>query len=114
MPGITARKPVAVSLTILILTALKPALLIAIKGSVPGSDGGWVRITDAEKTPTPEGLPFPAATASDAAADNAADDAAPAEDKNEDASAAEENTASDDAGGKEENTASDGAGDGDA
>ena len=69
--------------------------LIAIKGSVPGSDGGWVRITDAEKTAAPEGLPFPAATASDAAADNAADDAAPAEEKaNSDTDA----KASDDAG----------------
>jgi len=85
--------------------------LIAIKGSVPGSDGGWVRITDAEKIPAPEGLPFPAATASDAAADNAVENAAPAEDTNEDAKAP---AASEGAGVKEENTASDDAGDGGA
>jgi large subunit ribosomal protein L3 len=85
--------------------------LIAIKGSVPGSDGGWVRITDAEKIPAPEGLPFPAATASDAAADNAVENAAPAEDTNEDAKAP---AASEDAGVKEKNTASDDAGDGGA
>jgi large subunit ribosomal protein L3 len=88
--------------------------LIAIKGSVPGSDGGWVRITDAEKIAAPDDLPFPAATASDAAENGAVEDAAPADDTNDDSSAPEENTASDDAGGKEENTASDDAGDGDA
>jgi len=72
--------------------------LIAIKGSVPGSDGGWVRITDAEKTAAPKGIPFPAATASDAAANDVAEDAAPADDTNDQSSATEENTASDDAG----------------
>jgi hypothetical protein len=56
-------------------------------------------------------LPFPAATASDAAANNAVENAAPAEDTNEDAKAP---AASEGAGVKEENTASDDAGDGGA
>src|SRR6185369_11465110 len=34
--------------------------LILIKGSVPGSDGGWVLIRDAVKQPKPKDLPFPA------------------------------------------------------
>ena len=36
--------------------------LIVVRGAVPGSAGGWVRVTDAVKTAAPEGLPFPAAT----------------------------------------------------
>ena len=36
--------------------------LIIVRGAVPGSAGGWVRVTDAVKTAAPEGLPFPAAT----------------------------------------------------
>jgi large subunit ribosomal protein L3 len=35
--------------------------LLMIKGSVPGSPGGYVRITDAVKRRVPENLPFPAA-----------------------------------------------------
>src|SRR3954471_11406509 len=35
--------------------------LILIKGSVPGSDNGWVLIRDAVKRKAPDGLPFPAA-----------------------------------------------------
>ena len=35
--------------------------LILIKGSVPGSENGWVLIRDAVKRKTPDGLPFPAA-----------------------------------------------------
>jgi len=35
--------------------------LILIKGSVPGSEGGWVLISDAVKRKLPEGVPFPAA-----------------------------------------------------
>ena len=42
--------------------------LILIKGSVPGSENGWVLIRDAVKRRTPEGLPFPAALRSEAAA----------------------------------------------
>lgn len=34
--------------------------LILLKGAVPGSDGGWVRVRDAVKKKAPEGLPFPA------------------------------------------------------
>ena len=35
--------------------------LIMIKGSVPGSKGGWVTVKDAVKKKAPEGLPLPAA-----------------------------------------------------
>jgi large subunit ribosomal protein L3 len=35
--------------------------LIFIKGSVPGSDNGWVMVRDAVKTAMPKDLPFPAA-----------------------------------------------------
>jgi len=35
--------------------------LIMVKGSVPGSDGGWVLIRDAVKQSKPKDLPFPAA-----------------------------------------------------
>jgi large subunit ribosomal protein L3 len=35
--------------------------VLMIKGSVPGSPGGYVRITDAVKRRMPENLPFPAA-----------------------------------------------------
>lgn len=57
--------------------------LILVKGSVPGSKGGWVTVRDAIKRAAPEGLPFPAALLSDAAdapAEEApAEEAAPAE-----------------------------------
>ena len=36
--------------------------LILIKGAVPGSEGGYVLISDAKKKPNQENLPFPAAT----------------------------------------------------
>jgi large subunit ribosomal protein L3 len=35
--------------------------LLLIRGSVPGSEGGWVLIKDAVKRRAPEALPFPAA-----------------------------------------------------
>lgn len=35
--------------------------LILVKGSVPGSKGGWVLVRDAVKRAAPEDLPFPAA-----------------------------------------------------
>src|SRR5712672_3052029 len=57
--------------------------LLMIKGSVPGSEGGWVLIKDAVKRKSPEGLPFPAALRSDA-------DAAPTEAAEEAAEAPEE------------------------
>ncbi len=34
--------------------------LILVKGSVPGSKGGWVLVKDAVKRVAPEGVPFPA------------------------------------------------------
>jgi large subunit ribosomal protein L3 len=36
--------------------------LIFVKGSVPGSENGWLLVRDAVKLPAPEGLPFPGAT----------------------------------------------------
>ncbi|MGE0259138.1 MAG: 50S ribosomal protein L3 [Alphaproteobacteria bacterium] len=61
--------------------------LILIKGSVPGSENGWVLIKDAVKRKAPDGLPFPAALRGEGAendgdaADASAvrDDAAPGE-----------------------------------
>ena len=35
--------------------------LLLIKGSVPGSQGGWVLVRDSVKRKLPEGVPFPAA-----------------------------------------------------
>ncbi len=48
--------------------------LILVKGSVPGSDNGWVLIRDAVKRKTPDGLPFPAALRSGTADDDEASD----------------------------------------
>jgi large subunit ribosomal protein L3 len=42
--------------------------LVFIKGAVPGSKGGWVTVKDAVKKKLPDGVPFPAALKSDAAA----------------------------------------------
>ncbi|MFN3075723.1 MAG: 50S ribosomal protein L3 [Alphaproteobacteria bacterium] len=42
--------------------------LILIKGSVPGSDGGWVLVSDAVKRRLPEGVPMPAGLRTGAAA----------------------------------------------
>ncbi len=42
--------------------------LIMVKGAVPGSKGGWVTIKDAVKRKLPDGVPFPAALKSAAAA----------------------------------------------
>src|SRR5262249_48668916 len=39
--------------------------VLMIKGSVPGSEGGWVLIKDAAKRKAPDGLPFPAALRGD-------------------------------------------------
>jgi large subunit ribosomal protein L3 len=46
--------------------------VLMIRGSVPGSEGGWVLIKDAAKRRAPEGLPFPAALRGDAAAEASA------------------------------------------
>ena len=35
--------------------------VLFIKGAVPGSVGGWVRVSDAAKRKLPEGVPYPAA-----------------------------------------------------
>jgi large subunit ribosomal protein L3 len=35
--------------------------LLFVKGSVPGSKGGWLFVKDAVKVDLPEGVPFPAA-----------------------------------------------------
>jgi len=51
--------------------------LLLIKGSVPGSENGWVLIKDAVKRRTPDGLPFPAALRSAAAADGEDAESAP-------------------------------------
>jgi large subunit ribosomal protein L3 len=54
--------------------------LILIKGSVPGSDNGWVLIRDAVKRKSPDGLPFPAALRGEAVASGeGGDEAAPSE-----------------------------------
>ncbi|MGD9613957.1 MAG: 50S ribosomal protein L3 [Alphaproteobacteria bacterium] len=63
--------------------------LILIKGSVPGSENGWVLIRDAVKRKAPDGLPFPAALRSAAAGEtgsDAEDAAAAAETAGEEAS----------------------------
>ncbi len=52
--------------------------LILVKGAVPGSKGGYVRITDAIKKAASEGIPFPAGLKVAEAAD-APEEAAPAE-----------------------------------
>ncbi|GKY88501.1 50S ribosomal protein L3 [Sinisalibacter aestuarii] len=52
--------------------------LVFIKGAVPGSKGGWVTVKDAVKKKLPDGVPFPAALKSAAAAAPVVEDA-PAE-----------------------------------
>jgi len=47
--------------------------LIMVRGSVPGSAGGWVLVSDAKKRSAPKDLPFPAALRGDAAAAPAAE-----------------------------------------
>lgn len=89
--------------------------LIMVKGSVPGSKGGWVTIKDAVKKPTPENVIYPAALksaaeeakrlAEEAAAQAAAEEEA-ARKAAEEAAAAEQEAALKEA---EASTASDGA-----
>ena len=43
--------------------------LLMIRGSVPGSEGGWVLVKDAKKRNAPDGLPFPAALRGNGAAE---------------------------------------------
>ena len=60
--------------------------LIFVKGSVPGSDNGWVLVRDSVKLKMPEGLPFPAALRK-AANEEKPVEAAPVAETQEDASA---------------------------
>lgn len=53
--------------------------LILVQGSVPGHDGGWIRISDAVKKPAPQGVPSPAGLRGSAKADVAAESAPVAE-----------------------------------
>jgi len=62
--------------------------LIAVKGAVPGSKGGFVLIRDAVKAKLPEGLPFPAALISNAKENSA--DTAPETDNSADTAEAKE------------------------
>jgi large subunit ribosomal protein L3 len=64
--------------------------LIMVRGSVPGSKGGYVLVSDATKMAVPDGVPFPAAlrgapaeTPDAAAPEVAVDDAPAAEEKSE-------------------------------
>jgi large subunit ribosomal protein L3 len=47
--------------------------LLYIKGSVPGSDKGWVLVKDAVKKKPPDGLPYPAALRGEGAPEAAAE-----------------------------------------
>ena len=51
--------------------------VLMLKGSVPGSEGGWVLIKDAAKRKPPSDLPFPAALRSAAAASDSGEESAP-------------------------------------
>jgi len=74
--------------------------LILVRGAIPGSKGGFVRITDAVKASRPDDAPYPAATKGDAApaeaeeapAAEAAGDEAPAEEAPVEAAAPEAET----------------------
>ena len=66
--------------------------VLMIKGSVPGSEGGWVLIKDAVKRKAPDGLPFPAALRG---AGNGGEGAATEEPETAEAAAAPEATEGD-------------------
>src|SRR5947208_4578388 len=53
--------------------------VLMLKGSVPGSPGGWVLVKDAVKRKAPDGLPFPAGLRSDASAASSAETEEPSE-----------------------------------
>src|SRR5690349_2207750 len=53
--------------------------VLMLKGSVPGSPGGWVLVKDAVKRKPPDGLPFPAGLRGDASAAAATDEPAESE-----------------------------------
>jgi large subunit ribosomal protein L3 len=50
--------------------------LILLRGAVPGTEGGWVKIRDAIKQPAPEGVPTPGAIKSSGKAETPAEDVA--------------------------------------
>jgi large subunit ribosomal protein L3 len=52
--------------------------LLMLKGSVPGSRGGFILVKDAAKRKAPDGLPFPAALRDNAAASELPAEGAPA------------------------------------
>ena len=86
--------------------------LIMVKGSVPGSKGGWVTIKDAVKKPTPENVIYPAALKSAAEeAKRLAEEAAAQAAAEEEAArkAAEEAAAAEQEAALSEAQASDGA-----
>ena len=86
--------------------------LIMVKGSVPGSKGGWVTIKDAVKKPTPENVIYPAALKSAAEeAKRLAEEAAAQAAAEEEAArkAAEEAAAAEQEAALNEAQASDGA-----
>lgn len=61
----------------LTVVATDPARgLILVRGSVPGSEGGWVLIRDAVKVGMPEGAPYPAALKEAGVAEAASDEEA--------------------------------------
>ena len=53
--------------------------IILVRGAVPGSEGGWVLISDAKTRAVPQDVPFPAALKSEPEADAPAEEEAPAE-----------------------------------
>jgi len=66
--------------------------LIAVEGSVPGSRGSYVLLSDAIKKNAPDDLPFPAAIVGEEGADAAAEEA-PAEEAAAEEAPAEETPA---------------------
>lgn len=61
--------------------------LVLVKGSVPGSKGGYVLVSDAKKKTLPESVPFPAGLRTAAAQDEAADETTDAAAETADAAA---------------------------
>jgi large subunit ribosomal protein L3 len=47
--------------------------LLFVKGSVPGSKGGWLLVKDSVKVPAPAGVPMPAGLKAAANSNTAAD-----------------------------------------
>jgi large subunit ribosomal protein L3 len=79
------------TLNLEVVTADAERGVLMIKGSVPGSEGGWVLVRDAVKRKAPEDLPFPAALRSDATASEEAE-AAPDVETSDESGATPETT----------------------